>query len=159
MKSISRASAALLAVLLTAGAAAAAGQTVTAGSLVIANPWTDATPPGAPTATGYVTITNHGSTPDRLVGVSSPLANTGELHQMSVANGIASMHPIDGIDIPAGATLTLTPTTFHMMFVTLMQPLKQGSEMPVTLRFQKAGSVEVSLQVLAIGATGPGPGK
>jgi copper(I)-binding protein len=43
------------------------------------------------------------------------------------------------------------------MFVTLKQPLKVGDTFPVTLVFQKAGKVDVSLPVLAIGAKGPQP--
>jgi copper(I)-binding protein len=134
---------------------ALAAPAVTLGALTISAPWTTATPPGAPTATGYLTITNTGTVPDRLIAVSSPDAAMGMLHQMSVANGIASMHPINGIDIPAGKTVSLDPNGFHLMLVTLTETLKTGQTLPVTLTFEKAGKVDVVLDILPIGSKGP----
>ena len=124
-------------------------------SLTITRLWTNATPPGAPTATGYVTVTNSGTTADRLVGVSSSVAGPGMLHQMTFSNGIASMRMVDGIDIPPGKTVTLDPNGFHMMFDTLTAPLKTGDQLPVTLTFQKAGKVDAVLQIMPIGSRGP----
>ena len=47
---------------------------VTIGDLTITQAWSRATPPGAATAAGYLTITNHGTTNDRLVSVISSAA-------------------------------------------------------------------------------------
>jgi periplasmic copper chaperone A len=41
------------------------------GSIHIAQPWSRATPKGATTGAGYMTITNRGTTPDRVICVSS----------------------------------------------------------------------------------------
>jgi periplasmic copper chaperone A len=40
----------------------------------------------------------------------------------------------------------------------LKEPLKQGDKVPVTLQFEKAGTVKFSLDVQGIGAQGPGAG-
>ncbi|MGB8547838.1 MAG: copper chaperone PCu(A)C, partial [Xanthobacteraceae bacterium] len=43
------------------------------GPLQISQPWSRATPKGAAVAGAYLKITNNGTTPDRLVGGSSPV--------------------------------------------------------------------------------------
>ena len=67
-----------------------------------------------------------------------------------------SMRPVaDGIAIPAKGTVTLGPDGFHIMFIAPKNPLKEGGKLPVTLTFEKAGTVETALDILAIGAKGP----
>ena len=130
---------------------------ITIGSLSLTDLWTRATPPGAPTAAGYLAITNNGKEADKLIAVSSPLAKSGGLHMMAVKDGVASMHPAEGgIEIPAGGTVTLAPGGYHIMFVTLKEPLKEGAKLPVTLTFEKAGTIETFLHIKEIGADGPG---
>lgn len=130
---------------------------VTVGSLSLTDLWTRATPPGAPTAAGYLTITNNGKAADKLIAASSSQAESGGLHMMTVKDGVMSMHSIEGgADIPAGGTVTLAPGGFHIMFVTLKEPLKEGAKLPVTLIFEKAGTIETFLHIKEIGADGPG---
>ena len=148
--------AALAAALVVAGMTGAANaHEVKIGSLEITDLRTRATPPAAPAAGGFLTITNKGSEPDRLVAVSSPGAATGELHEMLMDNGVMKMRPLaNGIEIPAGATATLAPGGLHLMFITLKEPLKEGGKLPVTLTFEKAGKIDTFLHILAIGAKG-----
>jgi copper(I)-binding protein len=140
-----------------AGCGAPAPSVNSAGSVKVSGLWTTATPPGAPTASGYLTITNTGTVADRLTAVTSPLAAGAMLHEMEIADGVASMRMVDGIDIPPGKTVALAPNGFHIMFVTLKQPLKAGDSVPVVLTFAKAGRIEATLAVLPIGARGPAP--
>ncbi len=140
-------------------AAPAFANDVTVGSLTLSNLWARATPPGAPTAAGYLTITNKGSDADTLTAVATPAAATSELHIMEVKDGVMSMHPVEGgIEIPAGETVTLAPGGYHLMFITLKHDLKQGEDLPVTLTFAKAGTVETTLPVMPVGSKGPGAG-
>jgi copper(I)-binding protein len=147
-------SASLALVACIAAVAPAVPHEVRVGPITVTDLWARATPPGAKTAGGYLTITNSGSAPDRLVGVATPAAARGEIHQMSVAADVMTMKPADGVAIPAGESVTLAPGGFHLMFLGLMEPLVEGGEMPVTLTFEKAGSVETYLHVIAIGAMG-----
>jgi copper(I)-binding protein len=138
-------------------ATSAFAHSVTLGSLSLTDLWTRATPPGAPTAAGYLTIANNGSEADTLVSVASPDAASGALHVMEVKDGVMSMHEVEGgIAIPAGGSVTLAPNGLHIMFVTLKEPLKEGGKFPVTLTFAKAGKVDTFLHIKAIGADGPG---
>jgi copper(I)-binding protein len=145
--------AALLAVL---SAAPAPAQEVKAGDLVITQAWSRATPGGAKIGGGYLTIENRGSTPDRLIGGSGDVAAKIEVHEMSMANGVMTMRPLDkGLTIEPGKTVKLSPGGFHLMLFDLKAPLKQGDKVPVTLEFEKAGKVTLSLDVGSIGAQGP----
>ncbi len=88
------------------------------GDIEIVHPWSRATPPGAKVAAGYTTITNNGSTPDKLIAVTGEISEKGEIHEMAVdGNGVMTMRPVEGgIEIPAGGTVELKPGAFHIMF-------------------------------------------
>jgi copper(I)-binding protein len=132
---------------------------VTVGDLTLTDLWTRATPPKAMAAAGYLTITNKGTAPDHLIGATSPLAGKGEIHEMGVADGVMKMRPVEGgIEIPAGGAVTLAPNGFHIMFTGLKEPFKEGGKLPVTLTFEKAGSIETFLHILPVGASGPDGG-
>jgi len=128
---------------------------IQAGALAIETPWLRATPSGAPVAGGYVTIKNTGSTPDRLVGVSLASASQGEIHEMKMDGDVMRMHAVDGLDIPAGGTLTLKPGGYHFMFKSLTADLKEGESVQGSLIFAHAGKIDVTFRVLGLAAQGP----
>jgi hypothetical protein len=156
MTSIMRtlASAVLLAVLIAAPARA---QEVKAGDLVITQAWSRATPGGAKIGSGYLTIENKGSTPDRLIGGSTDVAGKLEVHEMAMKDGVMTMRPLEkGLVIDPGKTVKLAPGGSHLMLFDLKSPLKQGEKVPVTLEFEKVGKVNLSLDVQGVGAQAPG---
>ena len=127
---------------------------VTAGNLTLSGAWTRATPPRARAGGGFLTIANSGEV-DRLVSASSPVSTRTEIHEMAVQDGVMKMREMaEGIEVPAGGTLELKPGGYHMMFLELAGPFKEGESVPVTLTFEKAGAVEVSLKVEKMGAKG-----
>ena len=135
----------------------ARAEDVKAGDLVISQPWSRATPGGAKVGGGYLTIENKGTAPDRLIGVSSDAAGKVEVHEMATSNGVMTMRPLDkGLTIEPGKTVKLAPGGYHLMLMNLKAPLKQGDKLPITLDFEKAGKVRVTLDVQAVGAQGPG---
>ena len=69
---------------------------VTAGTLKISAPWARATPNGAAVGGAYMTITNTGSAPDHLLGGSTAVAKSFEVHEMKMDNGIMKMRPVGG---------------------------------------------------------------
>ena len=88
----------------------------------------------------YVSITNHGNTADRLVGVTSKLARKTELHKMFMDNGVMKMRQVvGGIDLLAGRTIHLAPGGYHVMLIGLTSPLTAGGMFEITLVFQNAG--------------------
>jgi len=147
------ASAVFLATLIAAPVRA---EEVQAGDLVITQAWSRATPGGAKIGVGYLTIENKGSTPDRLTGASAEVAGKVEVHEMVMNNGVMTMRPLDkGLIIDPGKTVKLAPGGSHLMLFDLKSPLKQGDKLPVTLEFEKAGKVKLSLDVQGVGAQAP----
>jgi periplasmic copper chaperone A len=146
----------LLAAILSLPAGAAAAETFTVGSIEIANPWARATPKGASVGGAYMTITNKGTEPDRLIGASSPVAKQAEVHKMSTDKGVMSMRPVSGgLEIKPGQTVVFNPESFHLMLTGLKQPLAPGERVKATLDFAKAGKVDLELVVESMGAQGP----
>ena len=142
-------------------AAPARAEEVKAGDLVITQAWSRATPGGAKIAGGYLTIENKGSAPDRLIGGTGEVAGKIEVHEMSMKDGVMTMRFLDkGLAIEPGKTVKLAPGGYHLMMLDLKSPLKQGDKVPVTLEFEKAGKVTLSLDVQGVGAQAPaGAGK
>jgi copper(I)-binding protein len=137
-------------------AAPARADEVKAGDLVITQAWSRATPNGAKIGGGYLTIENKGAVADRLTGVSADIAGKVEVHEMAMNNGVMTMRALDnGLAIDPGKTVKLAPGGYHLMMFDLKSPLKQGDKLPVTLEFEKAGKVTVSLDVQGLGAKGP----
>jgi copper(I)-binding protein len=137
-------------------AAPVRAEEVKAGDLVITQAWSRATPGGAKIGSGYLTIENKGSAPDRLIGGSADIAGKLQVHEMATTNGVMTMRPLDnGLTVEPGKTVKLAPGGYHLMLFDLKSPLKQGDKVPVTLEFEKAGKVKLSLDVQGVGAQGP----
>jgi len=155
MKNIMR-TLACVAVLFALPGAPAQAQEVKAGDLVITQAWSRATPGGAKIAGGYLTIENKGSAPDRLISGSGDFAGKVEIHEMAMNNGVMTMRSLDkGLPIEPGKTVKLAPGGYHLMLMDLKTPLKQGDKVPLTLEFEKAGKVTLSLDVQGVGAQAP----
>jgi periplasmic copper chaperone A len=137
-------------------AAPARAEEVRAGDLVITQAWSRATPGGARIGGGYLTIENKGTSPDRLIGGSADISDKIQVHEMATNNGVMTMRPLDkGLVIEPGKTVKLAPGGYHLMLLDLKSPLKQGDKLPVTLEFEKAGKIKLSLDVQGVGAQAP----
>src|SRR3981081_4800762 len=86
----------VFAVALSICASAAIAQDYSIGTIQVGKPWSRATPKGAKVAGAYMTITNKGTAPDRLVGGSTSAASGFEVHSMVMDQGVAKMRPGDG---------------------------------------------------------------
>jgi copper(I)-binding protein len=139
--------AALLAWTVVAGAAGA--HEFRLGELTIEHPYAIATPPAAKAGAGYLTIRNAGAEADRLVAVEAPFPMV-QVHATETdASGVARMAPVEALEVPPGATVTLAPGGTHVMFMGLAEPLTAGDTLDAALVFEKAGRVEVQFNVEA----------
>ena len=127
----------------------------TAGEIAIGHPWTRAAGANANGA-GFMQLRNTGTQPDRLLSAATPIARVVELHTHVREGDVMRMRPVQDIAVPAGATVELRPGGLHVMLIGLTAPLAQGSRVPLTLRFERAGEVQVELAVEAAGARGSG---
>lgn len=118
-----------------------------AGQIQIDHPWSREMPPSAPNAAAFFALHNNGDTADRLIAASSPLAQNVELHEHLHQDGLMKMQQVQGVDVPAGAEVKLQPMGYHVMLFGVKQQLKDGERFPLTLRFEKAGDVQVEVAV------------
>ena len=121
--------------------------------------WSRATPNGANVGAGYLRVTNTGSTPDRMRSGTTDIANRIEVHEMAMDNGVMKMRALsDGLTLAPGQSVELKPGGYHLMIMGLKQPLKEGAPFSGTLKFEKAGDVPVTFNVLGMGASAPSGG-
>ena len=126
------------------------------GKLVLSGPFSRATLPGAPVAAGFLSVTNAGAEDDRLVSATSDVAGDTQIHEMAMVGDVMRMRPLaDGLPVPAGATVTLSPGGVHLMFMDLRRPLVEGETVEVTLTFERAGRITVPLAIGASDADAP----
>jgi copper(I)-binding protein len=140
---------ALIALLLCAAAGAAAQ------AVRVDHPYARATPPGARTGGVFFVLLNSAAGTDRLVAASSPAARSVELHQMAMDGGVMKMRAVPAIEVPGGGRVELKPGGYHVMMVDLRQPLKTGDRIPMTLTFERAGTLDIVVPVEAMGAAMP----
>ena len=116
----------------------------------VQQPWARAS--AGRTGAAYFSLVNKGTAADRLVTIKTPVAEKAELHEDKMENGIMVMRPIGPLAIGPGQQTTLKPGAYHAMLIGLKHPLKQGDSFPLTLSFEKAGDIEVTVRVAGAGA-------
>lgn len=98
----------------------------------------------------YMVIRNTGTAPDALIGAEAPeTAGKVELHETMMEGGIARMHAAHRFEVPAGGTLELKPGGKHIMLLNLKKELKPGDQFHLDLKFEKAGTLHVAVEVRA----------
>ncbi|MCF6199104.1 MAG: copper chaperone PCu(A)C [Hyphomicrobiaceae bacterium] len=116
------------------------------GALVISSPVARMSFGRAVNSAGFLTITNSGKQDDVLIGASSGIAKRTELHTHIRDGQIMRMRRVEGgIKVPMGGAARLQPGGFHIMFIGLAKPLKNGDVFPLTLIFKKAGNITTNM--------------
>lgn len=118
-----------------------------AGKIEIDHPWSREMPPSAPNAAAFFVLHNQSDTADRLVSASSPQAQKTEIHEHVHKDGLMKMQQVQGVDLPAGGEVKFVPMGYHVMLFGVKKQLKDGERFPMTLRFEKAGEVQVEVAV------------
>jgi copper(I)-binding protein len=133
-------------------ASALAADMAKVGDIRIHQPWVRASLGNAPNSAAYMTLETTASEADRLVGGSTPAADSVQLHSHIMEDGIAKMRPVDAIEVAPGGPTVLEPGGLHMMLVGLTGKLEEGGTMPLTLEFETAGEVTLEVPIRGIGA-------
>lgn len=134
-------SAALLTGLLTSTAAWA--------EIMVKDAYVRSSTPNSKTGAAFMMLMNRSDADDRLISASSDISKRVELHtHIEDENGVMKMTELeDGMAIPAGGMHHMKRGGDHVMFMGLNESLVQGEEITVTLTFEKAGDVEVTIPV------------
>jgi len=118
-----------------------------ADNVKIENAWARATAPGQKVAAGFMDLTADADM--AVVGGSSPVSNSLELHFMRMDNGVMEMRQMKEIALPKGQTVKLEPGGLHIMFIGMKNQIKAGDKVPVTLIVKGADGKEQKLAVEA----------
>jgi len=116
-------------------------------TLTIEHPFARATPPGAHNGAAFLTIANKGKETDRLIRAASPVAGSVEIHEMRMDSGVMRMRPVARVEVKPGQAVAFSPGNLHLMLLDLKKSLNAGDHFPLTLTFERAGIVEVSVPV------------
>jgi periplasmic copper chaperone A len=118
--------------------------------------WARASAGMAKSGIAFMSIMNHGMNDDRLLAARTTVSERAELHTHIMDGGVMRMRQVPHIDLPKSQTVMLKPGGLHVMLMNLHAPLKEGSQFPLTLEFEKAGSIKVHVSVkgAAAGAMG-----
>ena len=133
---------------LAAGVAQAASAAATAGGITVDGAWARPTVGSSRQGVIYLNISNAGTAADRLTQVSTPAAASAELHTMTMEGGMMKMRAVAAITIPPGETVALAPSGDHIMLMGVAAPLRKGDSLALTLTFEKAGDLDVTVPVL-----------
>lgn len=141
-------------------AASKAATITTPTGLTLDTPWSRATAAGARVAGGYVVLTNKGDKDDVLLSGSTDISEKFEVHEMAVTDGVMRMRKLDdGLPVKVGESVELKPGSYHLMFIGLKRPLREGETFTADLVFKEAGTVPVTFAVHGLGARESGHGK
>lgn len=120
-------------------------------AVVVSDAWMRASLGQVPDTTAYLKIENHGSTEDKLLSVATPAAAMAHLHQSATTNGVMTMAAVAPVVIKPGETIELAPGGLHVMLMSLKAPLETGQTVPLVLKFERAGVIEVQAEVRGLG--------
>ena len=128
-----------------------------AADLEVATPFMRAAPVAGGNGAAFFVLNNHGEA-DRLIAVEADISKSVEIHTHVKDGEVFRMRKVDAIAIPMHGSVELKPGGDHVMFIGLNAPIKEGTMVPVTLVFEKAGKVKIEVPVQAAGAMAPDAG-
>ena len=124
------------------------GATLTSAEslLRVEDAWAHALPHVAKNGAVYLRINNRGDA-DRLVSVSTKMAERVELHTSSYQGGLLRMRHLPVVELPGAEEIEFKPGGHHLMLINLRTPLRRGGTFPISLFFEKYGTVEVMVHI------------
>lgn len=126
-----------------------------AKGITVAHPWARATLPDSSATSAYLEIKAAKGVSDKLIAAKTQAAGTVELQNHVMDGKEAKMRRVDSITVPAGKSVVLGPTGYHVMLMDVKGKLAEGDVLKLTLVFEKAGEIEVDASVEPANATGP----
>ncbi|MDR3213204.1 MAG: copper chaperone PCu(A)C [Azoarcus sp.] len=113
--------------------------------VTVSDPWVRATVPQQKATGAFMKITS--SVDARLVDVRSPIAETSEIHEMTMDGDKMKMRAVSALALPAGAPVELRPGGYHVMLLDLTVQVKEGSTVPIALTIENSRGERETLNV------------
>ena len=111
----------------------------------VSDAWVRATGQGQKATGVFMNLTAKKAT--RLVGVKTDLTSTAEVHEMKMEQDVMKMQAVKALDLPAGKTVSLKPGSYHVMLMDLKNPIKEDSQVVLTLLFEDTSGVKTQKEV------------
>lgn len=125
-----------------------------APAVTVTEAWVRATPgdrAGQMTG-GFLTLRNTGAQAERLIQARANGAGAVEIHATTQHGDVMQMAPVEGVDLPAGESVTLAPGGVHLMLLDLAGPLAPGDTVALTLVFASGLELAVEAEVRPLAA-------
>jgi copper(I)-binding protein len=105
-----------------------------------------------PTAAGdnaavYLTLHNHSSVDDELIGATATVADVVEIHETSMDDGVMKMEMISSVPVAADEEIIFTPGGFHLMLVNIKEELTLGDHIGLILHFRVHEDIVVEVHI------------
>ena len=143
-------------ILLAVGLAACGGRP--GADISVSDAWSRQSPAMAHAGAVYMTLSNDGREDDALLGASTDVCETVELHESIMENDVMKMQPVEGgrIVIPAGDSVQLKPGGLHVMLIGMKQEMIPGDTFSLELDFEQSGTMELEVEIRDAGEMGMG---
>jgi copper(I)-binding protein len=118
--------------------------------MAVEGAWGRVSPMAAENGAFYMQLVNSSSEDDALLSATADLCGTVELHESYMQeDGVMAMRPVEGgkITVPAGQTVELKVGGLHVMCLGIGEGFAVGQQVPVTLEFEKAGTMTVNVEI------------
>lgn len=113
----------------------------------VSDAWVRASVPHQQATGAFMTLT--ASDDSKLLGVSSPVAKTVQIHEMTMNGEVMGMRQVPSVALPAGKAVSLDPSGLHVMLMGLVEQVKEGQQVPLTLTVEDSQGQRQTLQVQA----------
>lgn len=124
--------------------------------VTVSDAWARSSPSGVTMGAAYFDITSVDDDSLVAVSVSSDVAARAEIHEVVKAMDMGddemhddamSMQEMDALELPAGTLVQLAPGGYHIMMIDLAKPLVVGETFDLTLDFDQAPDLTVTVEV------------
>ncbi|HLF67437.1 MAG TPA: copper chaperone PCu(A)C [Gammaproteobacteria bacterium] len=104
--------------------------------------------PGQKNTAAYMRISNFSKEKYVLVGVSSPIAERAEIHNVTMNDGMMQMRAVESILLLSKEEVLLQPGDLHIMLINVQtEALNKDTQVPLCLKFQNSADICLSLPV------------
>ncbi len=111
------------------------------------DPWVRATVAPQKATGAFMQLTSTKAA--KVVAASSPVAETVEIHEMKMDDGVMKMRAVDALALPAGQAVALKPGSYHVMLMGLKAPIKAGETVPLTLTVEGEDKQRTTVEIKA----------
>ena len=126
------------------------GLAATASGFSVEDAYVRAMPPGRSATAAYLSLSNNSDRDCLIIGGSSAVAATLEIHQQLNSDGMMKMRPVAAVTVAAGETLQFRPGGFHLMLLGVDADLVPGESHPISLLTEDCGAIEMDAVVRSL---------